>query len=226
MREAERPPALDDPDGVVPAHTERSCRRRIELRKLLSEERPNERLVDRDVGIPFRHRANLSVAPCLCEAPRVHWQLATLAVILLGFAAISGRIEGMWITAPMVFTAAGLLVGVEALGLVDPSATGVEVKTLAEATLAVVLFSDASRIDLKALRRTLGIPARLLGVGFPLTILAGFVAGVALLAISRGPRRSCSRSSSRRPTRRSARRSSRCRAFRCASARASTSRAG
>jgi NhaP-type Na+/H+ or K+/H+ antiporter len=111
----------------------------------------------------------------------MHWQLATLAVILLGFAAISGRIEGTWITGPMVFTAAGLVVGVEALGLVDPAATGIEVKTLAEATLAVVLYSDASRIDLKALRRTLGIPARLLGVGLPLTILAGFVAGVALL---------------------------------------------
>jgi NhaP-type Na+/H+ or K+/H+ antiporter len=111
----------------------------------------------------------------------VHWQLAVLALILLGFAAISGRIDGTWITAPMVFTAAGLLFGVEALGLVDPSATGVSVKILAEATLAVVLFSDASRIDLNALRRTLGIPARLLGIGLPLTILAGFVVAVALL---------------------------------------------
>ena len=111
----------------------------------------------------------------------MHWQLATLAFILLGFAAISGRIDGTSITAPMVFTAAGLVVGVEALDLVDPSATGIEVKTLAEATLAVVLFSDASRIDLKALRRTLGIPARLLGIGLPLTILAGLVCGVALL---------------------------------------------
>ena len=106
----------------------------------------------------------------------------------------------------MVFTAAGLVVGVEALGLVDPSATGAEVKVLAEATLAVVLFSDASRIDLRALRATLGIPARLLGIGLPLTIVAGFV--VALVAARRprlagGARRS--RSSSRRPTRRSAR---------------------
>jgi NhaP-type Na+/H+ or K+/H+ antiporter len=111
----------------------------------------------------------------------VHWQLAVLALILLGFAAISGRIDGTSITGPMVFTAAGLVVGVEALDLVDPAATGIEVKTLAEATLAVVLFSDASRIDLTALRRTLGIPARLLGIGLPLTILAGFVGGIALL---------------------------------------------
>ena len=111
----------------------------------------------------------------------MHWQLAVLALILLGFAAISGRVDGTWITAPMIFTAAGLVFGVEALGLVDPSATGVSVKILAEATLAVVLFSDASRIDLNALRRTLGIPARLLGIGLPLTILAGFVVAVALL---------------------------------------------
>jgi sodium/hydrogen antiporter len=74
----------------------------------------------------------------------------------------------------MLFTAAGLVVGVDALGLVDPDAEGLEVETFAEATLAVVLFSDASRIDLTALRRTLHLPARLLGIGLPLTIVAGF----------------------------------------------------
>ena len=73
----------------------------------------------------------------------MHWQLVVLAVVLLGFAAISARIDGTSITAPMVFTAAGLLVGVEALGLVEPAATGIEVKLLAEATLTIVLFSDA-----------------------------------------------------------------------------------
>jgi NhaP-type Na+/H+ or K+/H+ antiporter len=111
----------------------------------------------------------------------MHWQLVVLAVVLLGFAAISARIDGTSITAPMVFTAAGLLVGVEALGLVEPAATGIEVKLLAEATLTIVLFSDASRIDLAALRRTLAIPARLLGIGLPLTIVAGLLAGLVVL---------------------------------------------
>ena len=46
----------------------------------------------------------------------MHWQLATLALILLGFAAISGRIEGTSITAPMVFTFVGIVVGARALG--------------------------------------------------------------------------------------------------------------
>jgi sodium/hydrogen antiporter len=111
----------------------------------------------------------------------VHWQLATLAVVLLAFAAVSARLEGTSLTAPMFFAAAGLVAGVEALGLVDPEADGLEVKVLAEATLAVVLFSDASRIDLRALRSELGVPVRLLGIGLPLTLLAGFVLALVLL---------------------------------------------
>ena len=111
----------------------------------------------------------------------MHWQLATLALILLGFAAISGRIEGTSITAPMVFTVAGVIVGARSLGLIDLEQHGDEIKLLTEATLTVVLFSEASRIDLRALRGEAGVPARLLGIGLPLTLLAGFVAAVALL---------------------------------------------
>ena len=44
---------------------------------------------------------------------------------------------------------------------------------LAEATLTLVLFADASRIDLRLLRREVGVPVRLLGIGLPLTIVAG-----------------------------------------------------
>lgn len=109
------------------------------------------------------------------------WALATVAVTLLGFAAISGRVQGTPITAPMLFTAAGLLLGVDALGLVDPSATGESVKLLAEATLTLVLFSDASRIDLRALRDEISMPARLLGIGLPLTLVLGFVVAVPVL---------------------------------------------
>jgi len=111
----------------------------------------------------------------------MHWQLAALALILLAFAGISRRVEGTPVTAPMFFTAAGLVVGVDALGIVDPEADGLEIEAVAEATLAVVLFSDASRIDLTALRRTLHIPARLLGIGLPLTIVAGFAVALVVL---------------------------------------------
>ena len=57
--------------------------------------------------------------------------------------------------------------------------TGSLVRTLAEATLTLVLFSDASRIDLRQLRRSVGVPLRLLGIGLPLTIALGaLIAGL------------------------------------------------
>lgn len=109
------------------------------------------------------------------------WTLATLALTLLAFAAVSGRIQGTPITAPMLFTAVGLAVGADALGLVDPAPAGETVKHLAEATLAAVLFADASRIDFRALRGEIAVPARLLGIGLPLTLIAGFAAAVVVL---------------------------------------------
>src|SRR6478672_4342232 len=75
----------------------------------------------------------------------------------------------------MVFTAVGLIVGSDALGLIDVPPAGETVKLLAEATLALVLFADASRIDVRSLRGELSVPLRLLGVGLPLTLLTGFV---------------------------------------------------
>jgi NhaP-type Na+/H+ or K+/H+ antiporter len=50
------------------------------------------------------------------------------------------------------------------------------VRALAEATLALVLFADASRIDFGRLRREFSVPVRLLGVGLPLTIALGALA--------------------------------------------------
>src|SRR3954464_1038999 len=105
----------------------------------------------------------------------MHWAVAVVALIVLAFASISGRIAGTPITAAMVFTAAGLLVGSEALGLVELPPAGETVKLLAEATLVLVLFADASRIDVRALRGELSVPLRLLGIGLPLTLVAGFL---------------------------------------------------
>ena len=55
------------------------------------------------------------------------------------------------------------------LGDLDVSSTGSTVRTLAGATLALVLFSDASRIYLRELRRDRNVPLRLLGIGLPLS---------------------------------------------------------
>jgi sodium/hydrogen antiporter len=108
------------------------------------------------------------------------WALATIAVLLIGFAAVSRRLEALNITAAMFFTSAGLLAG-PILGLLDFSVGSEEVKLLAEITLTLVLFADASRISVRALRRDYTVPVRLLGLGLPLTIADGAVLGLAVL---------------------------------------------
>ncbi len=108
------------------------------------------------------------------------WALATTAVLLLAYATVSGQLARLNVSGAMFFTTAGLLVG-PILGLVDLHVGSEQVKLLAEITLTLVLFSDASRIALKALRREFAVPLRLLGIGLPLTIVAGTLAGAAVI---------------------------------------------
>ena len=141
------------------------------------------------------------------------WAIPTIAVAVLAFAAVSHRLDGSPLTAPLVFTTVGLLFGSKAFDLVDPHPAQHAVKVLAEATLTLTLFGDAARIDLKHLRDEFSLPARLLGIGLPLTIGLGFLAALALfrsLGLAGGAR--SWRSSSPPPTRRSGRPSSRSRA--------------
>ena len=110
----------------------------------------------------------------------MEWPLAIVALALLGVAAVSRRLQGTPVTPAMVFVAAGVLVGPQVLDGIDVESSSATVRALAEATLALVLFCDASRVDLRTLRRAAGLPLRLLGIGLPLTIALGTVAAAAL----------------------------------------------
>ena len=110
----------------------------------------------------------------------MEWALAIVALTLLGVAAVSRRLTGTPVTAAMVFVAVGVLVGPEVLDSIDVESSSATVRLLAEATLALVLFCDASRIDLGHLRLEVGVPVRLLGIGLPLTIALGALAAVGI----------------------------------------------
>jgi sodium/hydrogen antiporter len=99
--------------------------------------------------------------------------LAIIAGGVLVVAAISRRLTGTPVTAAMVFVAIGVLVGPLVLDGVTSAPASEGVRRLAEVTLAVVLFADASRINPRVLRREFGVPLRLLGIGLPLTIAVG-----------------------------------------------------
>jgi sodium/hydrogen antiporter len=108
------------------------------------------------------------------------WALAIVALTLLGVGAVSGRLSGTPVTPAILFVVVGLLVGPEVLGEIDLESSSGTVRALAEATLALVLFCDASRIDLGQLRREVGVPVRLLGIGLPLTIALGAIAAAVI----------------------------------------------
>ena len=100
---------------------------------------------------------------------------AILALFVLGYSAIAGRVERSWISGPIVFAAPGVILGPNVLGLLRLDLDAEDLRVLAEATLAMVLFTDAANADLRVLRSTLALPGRLLLIGLPLTILLGFV---------------------------------------------------
>jgi NhaP-type Na+/H+ or K+/H+ antiporter len=103
------------------------------------------------------------------------------AAVFLVYALVSKRLDGTAITAAIIFVGAGFVFGVEGLGWLHLTLGQHGVSVLAEATLVIVLFADASRIDLPSLRRDYAVPARLLGIGLPLTIAAGTVLAVLVL---------------------------------------------
>ena len=98
---------------------------------------------------------------------------AVLALFILGYSVIAGRVERSWISGPILFTAAGVILGPNILGLLRLDLDAEDLRVLAEATLAMVLFTDAANADLRVLRSTVAVPERLLLIGLPLTILLG-----------------------------------------------------
>lgn len=92
--------------------------------------------------------------------------------LLFGYSLVSGKLEKTVVTAPIIFTLAGIIVFpamTSALGQVNPSMF----LHLAETGLVLLLFTDASRTDLTLLHRIRELPARLLSTGMLLTILLG-----------------------------------------------------
>ena len=98
--------------------------------------------------------------PGVCEV-----ELAIIAAALLAVAGVSCRLTDTAFTPAMAFVLIGLLVGPLVIDEVAVSPTSATVRTLAEMTLTIVLFADASRIKLRALRSEYGVPPGCSGSG-------------------------------------------------------------
>jgi NhaP-type Na+/H+ or K+/H+ antiporter len=107
--------------------------------------------------------------------------LAIVAALIFIWATLSARLERFDVTAPITFVIAGLLLTHGPLAPLGIAPSHAEVKALAEVTLVLVLFSDASRVGLRDLRTDMGLCVRLLVIGLPLTIGLGTVLALAMV---------------------------------------------
>jgi NhaP-type Na+/H+ or K+/H+ antiporter len=92
------------------------------------------------------------------------------AVFLWGV--VSARLERADLSAPIVFVAVGA--GLAAVGLVDATTAPSTLTPLVEITLVWVLFADAARVRVQDLRSDAGRYVRLLAIGLPMTVVAGW----------------------------------------------------
>jgi NhaP-type Na+/H+ or K+/H+ antiporter len=104
-----------------------------------------------------------------------------LAAVVFAFGLVSRRLEGTVLTAPIVFVVAGAILGPAGLALVEFNLDDHTVLLVGEIALAIVLFTDAARTDLSALRQNEALPLRLLGIGMPLTIALGTLVAALML---------------------------------------------
>jgi NhaP-type Na+/H+ or K+/H+ antiporter len=108
--------------------------------------------------------------------------LAVVAALIFGWGTLSARLERFDVTAPITFVAAGVLLTHGPLAFLGVAPSNELIKELAEFTLALVLFSDASRVGLHELRADAALYLRLLGAALPMTIGLGMLLALALLS--------------------------------------------
>ena len=104
--------------------------------------------------------------------------LTIFLTLIFFYSLVSGRVERSILTAPILFTTAGM-----GVLLLMPQLRGLQIDRgaflqLAEAGLVLLLFTDASRTDLRFLKSIRKLPTRLLSTGMLLTILLGGLAAL------------------------------------------------
>jgi len=102
------------------------------------------------------------------------------ALLILGYGIFSKLAEKSILSAPMVFVTIGIIVS---FFVGKEWAEGINarfVEPIAQITLILVLFLDASTLDLKALMKDRRLPMRLLFIGLPLTMILGILIAIPL----------------------------------------------
>lgn len=100
-------------------------------------------------------------------------QWAVLAIVLLGYTLLSGRVQRTPLSSSLLFLLSGWLLGPDALGWLNIHVQSEDLRTVTEFSLALILFTDAADAQLSVLRNSARLPIRLLSLALPLSIILG-----------------------------------------------------
>ncbi len=114
----------------------------------------------------------------------MHSQTALVLVALVFCYALVSGLTSKWYVAPaLIFVLLGMALGPFGLNLLDAGPGTEGYTTLAQVTLTVILFVQASRLDLGSVLRRGLLSFRLIAVGLPLTLALGALTAAALLPV-------------------------------------------
>ncbi len=106
--------------------------------------------------------------------------IVAIAASLIAWGLVSAKFEALNISAPIAFVVLGLVLANDPVAAIDVDVHAETLRSLSEVTLALLLFSDAARVNLRVLRHDAVVETRLLLVGLPLTIALGTALAVLL----------------------------------------------
>ncbi|MFF3411019.1 cation:proton antiporter [Streptomyces sp. NPDC002742] len=110
------------------------------------------------------------------------WTVVAVAGVTASYALASRRLSPTPLSSAIVFVGAGILIGPAVLDIVRLEHDTSPITALLETTLTLVLFTDAMTVRRRDLVARGFLPGRLLGIGLPLSIGAGWLLAWPLLS--------------------------------------------
>src|ERR1700677_1711201 len=122
--------------------------------------------------------------PTLRQEQRMHSETAfVLTVLVLCYAAVSGLVRRWYLAPALIFVVLGMVLGPSCLGLIEAGSDRKGFTGLSELALTVILFNQASTLNLRTVFGRGHLPMRLLAIGIPLTFPLNTAISVSVLPV-------------------------------------------
>jgi sodium/hydrogen antiporter len=124
------------------------------------------------------------MAPTLSQEHRMHSETAlVLTVLVLCYAAVSGLVRRWYLAPALIFVVVGIVLGPSCMGWIEAGSDTKGFTVLSELALTVILFNQASTLNLQNAFRRGHLPLRLMAIGIPVTFILNTAIAVSVLPV-------------------------------------------